>query len=121
MNIFTKYFRGKGVQNTKDDENMVNQPEDYIVSPYRDQEVIEPPKPKTKLITSVKDGVWRVPFESLIRSAAFVWCCALATLFCFRFSLMGIVWMLNRPLIVILVMCLFWCIGYLRVKRVPVE
>lgn len=121
MNIFTKYFRGKGVQNTKDDENMVNQPEDYIVSPYRDQEVIEPPKPKTKLITSVRESNWRGFFEALIGSCIFVWCCALAVAFCFRVPTSGIIYYMNRPLIVILVMCFLWCVAYLRVKRVPVE
>lgn len=121
-NIFIKYFRGKGVQNTKDnEEHMAYKPEDFE-NPYRAAEVTEPPKPKTKLVLYERSGeVPKVLLSGVILTSAFSWLFILAAAFCFREPFMRIVWMLNRPLIVILVMCLFWCLAYLRVKRVPVE
>lgn len=121
-NIFTKYFQGRGIKSTKNnEESAADKPEDFE-NPYRAAEVTEPPKPKTKLVLYERSGdVPKVILSGAILIAAFCWLFILAMAFCLREPLMGIVWMLNRPLIVILVMCLFWCIGYLRVKRVPVE
>jgi hypothetical protein len=119
-NIFTRYFRGRGVQNTKDSEDMAPPPDDaaFYGHPFREQEVTEPPKPKTKLaFYECGAGSIKGVLEALIAAFSVIWLITLAFLFCF----LGMVWFLNRPLIVILVMCLFWCIGYLRVKRVPVE
>jgi hypothetical protein len=123
-NIFTRYFRGRGVQNTKDNENMAPPPDDTLLTdgPYRGQQVTEPPKPKTRLAFYEREaGSIKGVLEALIAAFSVIWLIALAFLFCLRAPFMGTVWFLNRPLIVILVMCLFWCIGYLRVKRVPVE
>ncbi len=121
-NIFTKYFQGRGIKNDKDnEESMADKPKDFE-SPYRAAEVTEPPKPKTRLVLYERSGeVPKAFLSGAILFSAFSWLFILAAAFCFREPFMRIVWMLNRPLIVILVMCLFWCIGYLRVKRVPVE
>ncbi len=121
-NIFTKYLRGKGIQNTKDDENMAPPPDDAAEYgyPFRTQEVVEPPPPKTKLSFYEREGKLKSFLSAIITAWLFIDFCWAAVMFVCKFDIL----MYEGPLrflAVILVMCLFWALAYLRVKRVPVE
>ena len=120
-NIFTRYFKCKGIQNTKDDENMAPPDDEGMYGhPFRDQEVIEPPPPKTKLSFYEREG-----------SRKSWWLAGIKSCFVMAFILTSMLWLTNRALVmyelplrflpVMGAMFIIWATLYLRVKRVPVE
>lgn len=122
-NLFTKYFQGRGLKQMREDEEqkMAAAPDDNAAygasdGPYR---ASDPQPGEMKWVTYEKSGSrssWLLTFTQKLGKFLVAWLILLYTANCSRP-------MYDAPIRLyqcIAMLCLVWCITYVRFKKVPV-
>lgn len=116
MNLFTKYFQGRGLKQMREEEEQKVAQEETLNSPYRSS---DPQPDQMKWITYEKSGSrssWLLTFTQKLGKFLVAWLILLYTANCSRP-------MYDAPIRLyqcIAMLCLVWCVTYVRFKKVPV-
>lgn len=117
-NLFTKYFQGRGLKQLREDEEqkMAAAPDDTVEGgPYR---ASDPQPDKMKWVTYEKPGSrssWLLSFTQKLGEFLIGWLILLYTANCSSP-------MYDAPIRLyrcIAMLCLVWCVMYVRIKKVP--